>query len=656
MLFTFESCISWCFHDKIREKDLGGYTVKKLLLLISILSLSLLTGCFSFNACELNPEQDKCAITYTPLVDDNSGDIQSLRTLSVVDLADYYEITPVDIHLFSYATDPDTPYVDVEEFLFVIQDALTYYTVSVGDTFQLNYKVYYGPFASSFYEYNLELDPVENTVYYTDFAFASEFNANPSVDYTSDLQVVNSDYSGDNLEWTIDLDDYDFQIVLEDGHFFLPLFLANLFLTGSQINVYENGDSLYVIDDFSLAADIIQPSQSSLEVTNEGNLIQNTLNYLSLFFDNFYGLKNYYGVESYSAIFQEWTASPINDIRDLDTLIDTFIYQLDDLHTQVITYGYDGADILGDAPAQDSRLMNFIEVYTSDVCYNRTEEAAFNEFNEYYILELNEFTLDTQTFLGENLVNLDSSKPIYIDLACNPGGNLVAILELLTYLSTNPIPFTYMNPFDGEWYHEEYQVDPSRGLANDFYIFTSNMTYSAANVFTAIANDNDLAPSFGQKSGGGGCSVLYTVFPNQMVMTYSSDFAITSEDLVIYEDGVEPDYLTSSYDLTAELGLLYGIFPEVTNIQVLTQSTANGETFTMSSETVPSEYTVDKVVVEVIDIASGTVLSTTDYSSMNFEHSETYTNYTSPFRVKITVYYTFEIFNLRYTAYNTAHN
>ncbi|HOO44507.1 MAG TPA: hypothetical protein PKU69_05490, partial [Bacillota bacterium] len=139
---------------------------------------------------------------------------------------------------------------------------------------------------------------MENTIYLSDMGFGGSFNVSPNIDYQTDLGVVDNSYTEGVLEKMIDLDDYHLQIVEEDGVYFMPLYLANLFLTGDYLNVYETDNKLYIIDDFADAYDFLDNSVIDSALDSE-NILENTINFTSLFFDYFYGLKGFFGVDSY---------------------------------------------------------------------------------------------------------------------------------------------------------------------------------------------------------------------------------------------------------------------------------------------------------------------------------------------------------------------
>ena len=68
----------------------------------------------------------------------------------------------------------------------------------------------------------------------------------------------------------------------------------------------------------------------------------------------------------------------------------------------------------------------------------------------------------------------------------------------------------------------------------EFYIITSNYSYSCGNAFPFCAAAKGLAKIVGQKSGGGECCVFHFDFPSGQRIAYSSPFHMG----FLGEDGV----------------------------------------------------------------------------------------------------------------------
>lgn len=627
--------------------------MKKIIAFLSLILVFGLSSCSTDVICMLNPDAESCQISYTPITSDTTGDVTSKDTLNVVDMAKDYDFTVTELHTFDYNGNQDIPYVDAEEFLYVMHQGLVYYTIDHGDTFTLNYSVAQGGNFLSRYTFTMILNPTDDTVYFSDMGFSRNFNTSPNIDYQTDLKVSNGDYVEGLKSKTMNLADYNIPMVEEDGVLFVPLYLANLLFTGDYLNVYQTGGDMYIIDDFQEATDILDNSALPNSV-NEANLVQNTVNFTALFFDYYYGLKTYDEVTSYLDVLDQKGFNSTTSLVTLDALLLDFIYGLDDLHTGIADFGYDGVyQTATFTPPPGSKIRAFYTVYQSDTCSSREDEFVFTEYDDYYIMQINEFTLDTATYLKDNLTGLDPTKPIYIDLACNPGGNLIAVVELAMYLTSDPVQVGYQMTSTGEIIKQDYQLPVSRALNNTFYVFTSNMTFSAANLFTSMVKDNDLATIIGTPTSGGACAVLYTVLPNNMVITYSSTMAMINKDDQIIEAGISPDNeVDYSVNLLDTLDYMYTYYSSEVGFDLTNTSTASMVSISLDSHTLPDTLSIQQFDVKITDKDSGAVFNQTSYNDSSFVSQialdDTYQNY----HVTVTVTYVYLGVTITETIYN----
>jgi C-terminal processing protease CtpA/Prc len=99
----------------------------------------------------------------------------------------------------------------------------------------------------------------------------------------------------------------------------------------------------------------------------------------------------------------------------------------------------------------------------------------------------------------------------------------------------------------GAFSQAEYDVEGSHALNAEFFILTSAATYSAANLYTALAKERGLAKTIGTRSGGGACSVKAIVLPNGAIMQMSSNMNLTYSTGITVEEGVPSDYKIDWY-------------------------------------------------------------------------------------------------------------
>src|SRR5690606_24633008 len=112
---------------------------------------------------------------------------------------------------------------------------------------------------------------------------------------------------------------------------------------------------------------------------------------------------------------------------------------------------------------------------------------------------------DSDRFMKETLQKIFAANPnvenIVVDLSYNTGGNLGALLRVLGYMTEMPIEMSYMNPTDGS--NVTYFVDVETEAYDEvnWFIMTSKVTFSAANLMTSIAQHMGFATIIGTQSG-----------------------------------------------------------------------------------------------------------------------------------------------------------
>ncbi len=595
--------------------------MKKILMLVSVLSIFLLTGCFGQSQCFRSPNLESCKITYTPITGDTTGEIQNDEVLNIFYTTEDYVFSYDALSIFTFSENEGIPYVDVEEFLFVMHECLNYYIITIDGTVTIRYQVNYSGTFFGGYEFLMELDPIENTIYFNDLNFTSEFNTTPNLDHESNLRVVSGDYIDGNLEATIDLDDYNIKMKEEDGALFIPLYLANVLLTGSYMNVYQNGQTLYIVDDFTLANDFLVDESMAAPDVDVSNLIENSANFTAMYFDYFYGLKSYFGVDSYKDLFESIGLYDAQTLAEFDEILFSFIFSLTDLHTSIFSLGYDSDQAQFSYPEDNQKLTRFYEAYYSDTCEVRSNEFSFREYEFYYIMEINEFTMDTLSYLQTNLVHLDESKPIFIDLACNPGGSLLSVLELMAFMTDKPFEFKYEITATGEIYKQTYISTNETPINNTFYLFTSNASFSAANLFVSMVKDNHLATVIGNDTSGGACAVVFAVLPNNMIITHSSYMAMLNENDEIIEEGVSPDYYyTDSVDIVDLISFAENYYFSEVGRNIEDNTLNNVVDFTITSGVFTEDATLVNYEVVVSSVETNEVLNTVTYTSNSFNY------------------------------------
>ena len=197
-----------------------------------------------------------------------------------------------------------------------------------------------------------------------------------------------------------------------------------------------------------------------------------------------------------------------------------------------------------------------------DGSYVLKDDAKLAEEDSYFffIKQLNEIKAHTTNVGGEEV----KVKNVIIDDSQNSGGYVYILGKLLALISKDNMGITYsLNDLTKEVTKNVYQVDSNKdgvydvndcyGNIFDFYILTSNQSFSCGNAFPIIASNYKYAKLIGERTGGGECVVSQGLLSNGICYAHSGN-----EHLVIYdeakktisgvEDGIAPDTVINYFE------------------------------------------------------------------------------------------------------------
>ena len=531
----------------------------------------------------------------TVVAESGAPQITSSDTYQFYNLAEEYTVEDGQIDLY-FVNNQDIPFVDVESFIKLLDGAIESVAGEpveiTGDDDELYMAIYYMEviedsagvitvrYTQEFsqegviqetYVYEATLDFNENTYYSVNFDFHESLGAATSTDFGEGLTFGDSIITeGTGLE--ISFNDYRIDLIEhvdgEDQEYLMPLYLANLlFVGGVYYDVYYNGDALYGVDSYQLldgdpAVDII--SESSFNDKDISLAMKAaTYDYLALVFDYFYGLKNVNGIDTYYNVFDELADDIIfgRDYKHYKTIFD-LTYDLDDLHTYHILSGfYSEPDFgfqytsLGDF---GTRTAGYYQAgWAIDDAIAANFPNGVPQFRETpdgktAIIPINSFTVDTPTEFNKAielaLLEYPNIENVVVDITNNGGGNVGAVWRTLGYMTDDVIYYHSQNPTDGA--KVTYQIyDDYVAYEFNWFILTSKVTFSAANLMAATAKEQGIATVIGLKSSGGASSISGTVLPTGDVIFLSSTNVISTKDsegnYISVEYGVDPDILFS---------------------------------------------------------------------------------------------------------------
>ena len=137
-----------------------------------------------------------------------------------------------------------------------------------------------------------------------------------------------------------------------------------------------------------------------------------------------------------------------------------------------------------------------------------------------------------------------TTKNVVLDLAWNGGGSIAAMWRALGFLTNEPIEYLTCSTISGAASAEHYAVDADGDgdFTDDdaydqykWYVLTTKLSFSAANLFAAIAKEQGIATVIGEQSGGGTCAVYTIVLPDGTATNISSPIVFETAK---YDQGV----------------------------------------------------------------------------------------------------------------------
>lgn len=339
-----------------------------------------------------------------------------------------------------------------------------------------------------------------------------------------------------------------------------------------------------------------------------------TVNFLNFALDYFYGLKDYKNIDSFGGdvITGELRANLLS--ADAAThnqaYIDLFQKTLNEMHTSLIKPSFfAGADanfdlsgdnmgtamsdyyslyyeLSGDMsnslgiPIESSDgstilsvplvrfedntafvILNSFTVGTNDQIYNEdgTVSDDARQYDTYYFMQYAMQRIEQ--YAQENDIIIDN---VVLDFTLNGGGSLAAMINTLGFLTNDPVQYVTGNLLSGQTSIEYYDIDTDDDSdyadadaydMYDWFVLTSPLTFSAANLFAAIVQDMDIATVIGEQSGGGTCSVFTLVLPDGTTTNISGSSAVfqrlnyeqeVAVGGALIESGITPDIVLDS--------------------------------------------------------------------------------------------------------------
>jgi len=519
--------------------------------------------------------------------------IAEKRDYAFTGTSEEYVVADVEAFSLYFTEGGELPYVDVESFFNLLEGAvepdLVTFTMVETDLMKIEYSYTY--FDDIIGEdvtevYTAHLDFTENTLTVNNFDFFAGYVASTESDYGEGLNYVDADYV-DGQEVVFPLGNYNIDLTTYvDGDttlYLMPLHVANIiFMSDIYYQVYFNGDQIYGIDTFSLSAgdeelinQIHTSSYNEMDMPREVKLA--TYNSLALIMDYFYGLKP---ERNYDTFYEKLRASMKTLIAGTDNQVYNKIFDLmygmDDLHTSHVFYGfYDSRSTSGlsinDLGPQTVAfyeglwaVQDLLEIKFGGYSDADIPPYSLIDNDTVAVIHITGFSIDTPNDFKAIMDGLPSTvEDVVIDLSYNTGGNIGAVMRIFGYMTEQQYNYHSQNPADGS--AVTYYIE-SDYVAYDYnwYVLTSSVTFSAANMFASMAKELGI-PVIGQQSSGGASSIGAFITPDGSAVMISTNNVLSTRvgnetegyEYISVESGVPVDYFIS--DVTSDNQLIAAI-------------------------------------------------------------------------------------------------
>lgn len=421
---------------------------------------------------------------------------------------------------------------------------------------------------------------IDDTITISDSIFFNVINMSSETDYARYISEKKGEQTETNPA-TFKLADFGFNIYYKNAKALIPFSIMNtIFCSSDYYNIYYDGTKYFGVT-YDISAYKDQETLKTCDLNNQEQtpeLRQQTYDHLRFVLYYYYGLKEYKGITDIDEELKDYKEGILSLDPEVNknTYYSYFINHLDELHTRIGAYSF-YYDPKAKATADNwdlSKTSEFRKQYKQVEEELKTLSEGFYDTENYVVsgntamISMTTFTTgtndqvsgadaynyDTFEFMKYTLDKLENRNVtnVVVDVSQNGGGNMGALLRVLGLLSDDSIEYiSYDYLFnsrtnglididvDGDGNYE----DNDAYSEFNWYILSSLDTFSAANSFVAMSKSLG-ATIIGQKSGGGMCSVLPIILPDQTSIEISSpdaQMAKLNDEYQFIEGGIEPD-------------------------------------------------------------------------------------------------------------------
>ena len=498
----------------------------------------------------------------------------------------------------------DVPYVELSEFF------VNFFSRSLMENAPNFFDVSNGTVTNRFTDTSLIFDVKNNRLTTSDLDQFTNYNSSLKtpidiVDSASNnLAKLNTEKCSytKGKEITYDLNRYSLRLISHDGKIYAPFsVLENVVLSPIFMRMAFNGDDYYFVTTTGFIDSKTNELNDYGKMFYSGSLSKTrSKSYATYFYGSFlFEMENYNG--HYPRLGITDLDKKLSELGLKEDLLSTesdyansamakAINEIfhDGGHTAFYHRGMTSKFSAEKDSALQSMIINYDTRYVNTMMTYKTlhslrkEEMSLVEISsskETAVIHFDSFaahttpitkanvTVDTMSTFA-NLYNAfnelskeSSVKNVIFDISLNGGGAASALSEALSFMTDDPVEITVTNTQTGAVITEAIDFDnnldgstadnDSYSGKYNFYILTSEFSFSCGNAFPCIAKDKGYAKIIGHKSGGGDCAVIPSVSTDGGVWTMSSNYSITSNGKDV-DDGKDVDIsidYTSFYDV-----------------------------------------------------------------------------------------------------------
>ncbi len=491
-----------------------------------------ISGCDFFSASSSNYEDDiTLRSVYCPLYNYNEE----------------YSIQATGLKTY-YVNGGSLPYVDISSFVSALEGLYQTKYISYSTPSE---RMLIASWRSQTTKYTLAIDDEKNTITANSMTFFDLVYSTSGTNYSFALKTVDTKMSQESPK-TFDLGAYGIEIYRKKDLVLIPFCVANtLFCSNDYYNLYFNGSAYYgTYFGFALdSSDALKDSFTS-RTWSGGSLpsdiaSMNAKHFLFIM-DNYYGLKDYYKVDSFASYLGEEVVNELSSTSEEKARqgFYTSLYEkLDEFHTSFDYYSFFcnstslkptygpvrtayreessklEASYASSCPGNEP--VRFYDDTAIIIAQSPIQTGASSDlYDGNGNLKEDAYTKDSFYYMKEMLSRIEKHggiKNVLLDMSRNGGGNMGAAFRMLGLMSDKDVVYGATNQLSGSGYAITMKIDANEDGSyedEDAYssynwgILTSAVTFSAANYLACNASYSGSAKIYGERSGGGACPIV----------------------------------------------------------------------------------------------------------------------------------------------------